>query len=84
MQAPATKEEKDRRETLQTDISNIESIMNMVKEYIEAPAVQIRVLKSLLSNANVSTDVLGALQAMQMTSVLSLLSVLLTNQSLML
>ena len=63
MQAPATKEEKDRRETLQTDISNIESIMNMVKEYIEAPAAQIRVLKSLLSNANVSTDVLGALQA---------------------
>lgn len=61
MQAPATKEEKDRRETLSSDINNIRDIVSLF-DLIENPITKLKITKSLLGNSLANTEVLSYIQ----------------------
>ena len=63
MQPPTTQEERDRKENMSSTISVIDSQMRLLSDNgIEDPAVKLNILKILLSDAGLNSDVLAILQ----------------------
>lgn len=62
MQAPATQEEKDRRESVTSSISTIRDIMSLL-DSIDNQVVKLSILKSLLSDAITDVKVITLIQS---------------------
>jgi len=58
MTAPATQEEKDRKDSLATSINNVRETMSLL-DPIEDNTTKLEILKSLLSHVITNTDVIG-------------------------
>ena len=63
MQAPTTQEERDRKENLSSTISAIDSQMRLlVDNGIEDPIAKLQILKILLGDAGISSEILDIIQ----------------------
>lgn len=63
MQAPMTREEQSRKENLSTTIAAIDSQMRLLSDNgIEDPAAKLNILKILLADAGINSDILGIVQ----------------------
>lgn len=63
MQAPMTREEQSRKENLSTTIAAIDSQMRLLSDNgIEDPAAKLNILKILLADAGINSDILAIVQ----------------------